>query len=366
MAFIFNFSTDRYLTITKPLTYGTLRTTKRMLLFIATVWITSCLISIPPVLMLGNEHGTQYHPICQVSQNIGYQLYATLGAFYIPLVVMIVMYYKIYVAAKRVVEAELRDQRPSCSSAQTYSFTFGKHNQLEPPLRIHYNRFKSYHINADKSVTNSTPAAHLNRHLPNELANVDKCSPCDSAEMSSRNKLNSVHSSAESMSRSEQRKPGKKSRKSNREKARCEQVDSNASLCSCCIKVEEEEVKMCSELKTDTHKVDKNDVITFECVGNNVTPTMTETKRTNCTNGAQQRAHINSVLSSVGRKSIKERSFTDSSQQSSSIDIKRRSSALRERKASFTLGKFLIYFVVVRALLHSMTTESVLHLSTPN
>ena len=83
------------------------------------VWIASCLISIPPVLILGNEHGTPEQPICEVSQNLGYQLYATLGAFYIPLFVMIVMYYKIYVAAKRVVDAELRDQRPSCSSSMT-------------------------------------------------------------------------------------------------------------------------------------------------------------------------------------------------------------------------------------------------------
>nr|XP_046918039.1 5-hydroxytryptamine receptor-like [Dermatophagoides farinae] len=112
-------SIDRYLAIKKPLTYGVRRTTKRILSFIVAVWIASCLISIPPVLILGNEHGTPEQPICEVSQNLGYQLYATLGAFYIPLFVMIVMYYKIYVAAKRVVDAELRDQRPSCSSSMT-------------------------------------------------------------------------------------------------------------------------------------------------------------------------------------------------------------------------------------------------------
>lgn len=141
---------DRYLTITKPLTYGARRTTKRILSFIAAVWIGSVLISIPPVLMLGNEHGSKQNPTCQVSQNIGYQLYATLGAFYIPLLVMIVMYYKIYVAAKRVVEAELRDQRP----AQTHhGFKFGRshssrhHNSVEPQLRIHCNRNKAYYQN---------------------------------------------------------------------------------------------------------------------------------------------------------------------------------------------------------------------------
>ncbi|XP_053206859.1 octopamine receptor-like [Panonychus citri] len=101
-------SVDRYLTITKPLTYGVKRTTKRMTAFIAIVWVSSCLISVPPLLVLGNEHGPDDKPTCQVSQQIVYQLYATLGAFYIPLGVMIILYYKIYGAAKSVVDAELR------------------------------------------------------------------------------------------------------------------------------------------------------------------------------------------------------------------------------------------------------------------
>lgn len=44
-----------------------------------------------------------------------------LGAFYIPLLVMLVLYYKIYEAAKRVVEAELKSQA-SCNSVQPLAF----------------------------------------------------------------------------------------------------------------------------------------------------------------------------------------------------------------------------------------------------
>ncbi|XP_076362570.1 5-hydroxytryptamine receptor 1-like [Tachypleus tridentatus] len=99
-------SVDRYLAIIKPLTYGVRRTSRRIWLCIVFVWVLSCLISVPPLLVLGNEHGTLANPTCDVSQNFGYQLYATLGAFYIPLIIMIFMYLKIYIAAKRVVEAE--------------------------------------------------------------------------------------------------------------------------------------------------------------------------------------------------------------------------------------------------------------------
>lgn len=103
-------SVDRYLSITRPLTYGVNASAQRSFLFIASIWIASCLISVPPLLVFGNEHGSDEAPECQVSQNIVYQLYATLGAFYIPLLVMIILYYKIYAAAKKVVEAEMKAQ----------------------------------------------------------------------------------------------------------------------------------------------------------------------------------------------------------------------------------------------------------------
>lgn len=64
--------------------------------------------TVPPLLISGNEYGTPEEPLCEVSQSLWYQLYATCISFYIPLIVMICLYYNIYTAAKRVVEAEHR------------------------------------------------------------------------------------------------------------------------------------------------------------------------------------------------------------------------------------------------------------------
>lgn len=122
-------SIDRYFTITRPLTYGVNATSRRSYCFIAAIWIASCLISVPPLLVFGNEHGSDDEPACQVSQSITYQLYATLGAFYIPLLVMIVMYYKIYAAAKKVVEAEIRAQ-PSAASKKLLSRSLIDKNEI--------------------------------------------------------------------------------------------------------------------------------------------------------------------------------------------------------------------------------------------
>ncbi|EEC08411.1 dopamine D1/beta receptor, putative, partial [Ixodes scapularis] len=101
-------SVDRYLAITRPLTYGVRRTARRAWACIGAVWLLAALISVPPLLVLGNEHGSAERPTCLVCQHLAYQLYATLGAFYIPLLVMLAMYWQIHQAAKRVVEAEHR------------------------------------------------------------------------------------------------------------------------------------------------------------------------------------------------------------------------------------------------------------------
>ncbi|CAH4037062.1 5-hydroxytryptamine receptor 1-like [Pieris brassicae] len=100
-------SVDRYYAITKPLEYGVKRTPRRMLFCVFIVWMSAAFISLPPVLILGNEKSDTS---CSVSQNQGYQIYATFGSFYLPLTVMVVVYYKIFSAARKIVKDERRAQ----------------------------------------------------------------------------------------------------------------------------------------------------------------------------------------------------------------------------------------------------------------
>ncbi|ESN93837.1 hypothetical protein HELRODRAFT_157789 [Helobdella robusta] len=91
-------SIDRYLAIIRPLRYASKRTLTWMLLMAVMVWSLSGIISIPPLFGWRSEHEDGQ---CQVSQSIGYQLYATFGAFYLPLCIMVFIYYRIYQVSKR-------------------------------------------------------------------------------------------------------------------------------------------------------------------------------------------------------------------------------------------------------------------------
>lgn len=104
-------SVDRYWAITKPLEYGVKRTPRRMLMCVGLVWLGSACISLPPLLILGNEHVSEEgDAICVVCQNFGYQIYATFCAFYLPLIIMLFVYYQIFRAARRIVLDEKRAQ----------------------------------------------------------------------------------------------------------------------------------------------------------------------------------------------------------------------------------------------------------------
>lgn len=100
-------SVDRYLVITRPFQYAMKRTPKRMAIMISIVWAVSAVVSIPPVFGWKSEH-EPYN--CFISQAIGYQIYATLCAFYLPLIVMIFVYFKIWLVSSRIAKAEARSK----------------------------------------------------------------------------------------------------------------------------------------------------------------------------------------------------------------------------------------------------------------
>lgn len=100
-------SVDRYFVITRPLQYAMKRTPRRMGCMIAVVWIVSGLISIPPIFGWKDKRiATE----CFISQKLGYQIYATLFAFYAPLTVMIVVYYRIWLVSTRIKKADPRSK----------------------------------------------------------------------------------------------------------------------------------------------------------------------------------------------------------------------------------------------------------------
>lgn len=102
-------SLDRYWSVTKAVSYNRKRTPRRIKAMISTVWLISIVISSPPLLMSQKEEGpatvegdsaTQWQECLLINQT-WYILSSCLVSFFVPGLIMILVYCKIYRVAKQ-------------------------------------------------------------------------------------------------------------------------------------------------------------------------------------------------------------------------------------------------------------------------
>ncbi|UJR37887.1 hypothetical protein I4U23_030577 [Adineta vaga] len=90
---------DRYWSITN-LDYATKRTPARILMLICVIWVTSILISSAHLFPIFRDANGLPSDQCRLIGNVPYTIISTVGAFYIPLIGMCIIYWKIFQAAK--------------------------------------------------------------------------------------------------------------------------------------------------------------------------------------------------------------------------------------------------------------------------
>nr|XP_051684639.1 alpha-1A adrenergic receptor isoform X4 [Oryctolagus cuniculus] len=93
-------SIDRYIGVSYPLRYPTIVTQRRGLRALLCVWAFSLVISVGP-LFGWRQPAPDDETICQINEEPGYVLFSALGSFYVPLTIILAMYCRVYVVAKR-------------------------------------------------------------------------------------------------------------------------------------------------------------------------------------------------------------------------------------------------------------------------
>lgn len=123
---------DRFWAITDPIMYAQKRTVERVLLLIGGVWALSLLISSPPLIGWNDwpeVFDSEKHP-CMLNSNAGYRVYSALGSFFIPLIIMSIVYVEIFVATRRRLRERARASRINAmNSKASVALACGK----EPP-----------------------------------------------------------------------------------------------------------------------------------------------------------------------------------------------------------------------------------------
>ncbi|XP_034018019.1 5-hydroxytryptamine receptor 1B-like [Thalassophryne amazonica] len=100
---------DRYWAITDAVEYSKKRTPRRAAGMIATAWVIAISISLPP--FFWRQVKAEEVTTCNVNtDHIFYTIYSTFGAFYIPTLLLIALYGRIYVEARKRILKQSRNK----------------------------------------------------------------------------------------------------------------------------------------------------------------------------------------------------------------------------------------------------------------
>lgn len=93
-------SIDRYIGVKHCLKYPSIMTERRAGAILLVAWVASTVISVGPLLGW-KEPPPVDESICRITEEPGYALFSSLFSFYLPLMVILIMYFRVYVVARR-------------------------------------------------------------------------------------------------------------------------------------------------------------------------------------------------------------------------------------------------------------------------
>lgn len=109
-------SLDRYWSVTQAVEYLKKRTPARAMFMIGFVWVFSALVCLPPLL---GWKGRDVEGQCTLSEDLGYVLYSAFGSFFVPAIVMVFVYARIFVAARTRARRNIKKKKLPVAPSET-------------------------------------------------------------------------------------------------------------------------------------------------------------------------------------------------------------------------------------------------------
>ncbi|XP_064573720.1 5-hydroxytryptamine receptor 5B-like isoform X2 [Zonotrichia leucophrys gambelii] len=166
---------DRYWSVTRQLQYTLLARRRISNVMIALTWLLSAAISLAPLLGWGEIYSPEQER-CQLSQEPSYTIVSTGGAFYLPLCVVLFVYWKIYKASKLHMGARRRNAvLPLPEAAQRKDVPFklgvGIHTLCSYTLTELQNRIGE---GSFAGTTDGVYSSSCSYHFPDRWRNMER------------------------------------------------------------------------------------------------------------------------------------------------------------------------------------------------
>ncbi|KAK4467743.1 hypothetical protein MN116_008674 [Schistosoma mekongi] len=179
---------DRYLAVTKPIVYAKHNNMRRVQMSIALVWIVSFLIAVPLICGL-NVNRYNDPTICQ-SFNALYIICSSLGSFYLPAIILIVVYQRIFALIKQRHKSlrlnrssnHQQKQQQQLQQPQIYHYQQQQQQDSKEPegqqQRSHYSCLNEDHTTTSKLCSRTTTTMiNLNDDAETSFSEIQPSSP---------------------------------------------------------------------------------------------------------------------------------------------------------------------------------------------
>uniref|UniRef100_A0A8C3FZ72 Alpha-2B adrenergic receptor n=1 Tax=Chrysemys picta bellii TaxID=8478 RepID=A0A8C3FZ72_CHRPI len=126
-------SLDRYWSVSQAIEYNSKRTPKRIKGIILIVWMIAAFISLPPLIYKGNKKDSQDgRPQCKLNEEAWYILSSSIGSFFAPCIIMILVYLRIYFIAKHRTRQGSRGKKSKAEKKGTSKKITGPTSETSP------------------------------------------------------------------------------------------------------------------------------------------------------------------------------------------------------------------------------------------
>ena len=159
-------SVDRYVGVTRPLQHSIIMSERRAAFVIALVWLVSGIISVVP--FFGWEADTPMpDPYkCEVTKQLGYVMFSVSCSFYVPLLIILIVYYRVY--------REALSQSRCLASGTKTARSSSANSSHEITLRIHRGTARPMTASSQRLLRSTTGCGH-SQLTADDLSTTSNC-----------------------------------------------------------------------------------------------------------------------------------------------------------------------------------------------
>ncbi|XP_074601324.1 5-hydroxytryptamine receptor-like [Brevipalpus obovatus] len=153
---------DRYWAVTN-IDYIHNRSPKRIGILIVTIWLVAVVISVAPLSIAKDPNfdtRLEVEKRCMISQNVAYQMIATIATFYGPLVFILLLYWRIYQVARKRIR-----RKPGARIVLQVQKNSNHANNLSVPCQVELTTATNFStdISTNTTLTTTTSNPHSDR-----------------------------------------------------------------------------------------------------------------------------------------------------------------------------------------------------------